>query len=225
MTLNSSNQNYAVLLGGKSLENYDKFIKDIDNIYLVNTFSKFFESEKHLNQFKKKNIIHFVNKYGVCSLGRKFYKDLQIKDIQFSIPYDIFDIKLNKSFINYKLMGLNCRFLEKNLLLNNQRDFGQSFKNKFPNTGVLSIYYILSKIRPRNLIIAGLDFYENDYLYTVYDNYPLSKHLNKMKRLNLVDWTVKLFSQQKHTKIVLYTYSKQLKETIISKKIETVIIK
>ena len=25
------------------------FIKDVDNIYLVNTFSKFFESEKNLN--------------------------------------------------------------------------------------------------------------------------------------------------------------------------------
>ena len=222
---NKNTENVAVLLGGKSLENYEQFISNIDNIFIINTFSKFFNDNNNLKNFKKKNIIHFVNKYGVCSLKKNQYKDLNIKTIQFSIPYNLFDLKLNKSFLIYKSMGLNCFFLKKNLLKNNVEEFGLSFKGKFPNTGLLSIFYVLSELKPKNLLIAGLDFYENDYLHTVYKDYPLYKHVEKMKRLNLVEWLVNQFIVFSKTNIILYSYSKQLKKLILNAKLKNVELK
>ena len=64
--------------------------------------------------------------------------------------------------------------------------FGQEFAKKFANTGLLAIYYALKIIKPRNLWIIGLEFYQNDYLERRTYHPPIEVLQDKMKRVNAV---------------------------------------
>jgi hypothetical protein len=103
---------------------------------------------------------------------------------------------------------LNVYFLPEKLRIFNDR-FGNEYKLKFPNTGILSIIYALEIIKPKVLWLFGLDFYARDYYVEQLknpDSRASSVRNEKMERLDLVNYVCELFSEYPNTKIMLGTY-------------------
>ena len=80
-------------------------------------------------------------------------------------PFNAFDKNFMISFLIYNFFSLNVLTMEKDILHKFHYTGKKSYKNKFPNTGILSILYATEKLKVKNLYIIGLDFYSDEYLY------------------------------------------------------------
>ena len=115
-----------------------------------------------------------------------------------------------QSYLHYASMflDLNVYFLPEKLRKYNDR-FGDEYKLKFPNTGVLSIIYTLDILKPKNLWLFGLDFYTTDYyVEQIKSPHPTSKTVqnSKIVRLNIIDAACNYFEEFSDTNIMLGSY-------------------
>ena len=120
-----------------------------------------------------------------------------------------FDAILSSLQINALRPG--CIFLTEKLRKFNDK-FGNEFRLKFPNTGILSVIYTLEVIKPKNLWLLGLDFYARGYFTEQLKNpdpRPSSVRHAKIERLELVKHVYELFAGYPETKIFLGTYYEQ----------------
>ena len=92
------------------------------------------------------------------------------------------------------------------LLKNSGSIFGSEFEKKFPSTGLLAIYYALEIIKPKNLYIVGLDFYQSDYLIRREWNTPIEIMRNKMEKTDAPGAVDKWINDYSDTNFIIGSY-------------------
>lgn len=206
-------ENFGLLLKGASLDKLPKYHDRFDECIIVSDYDD--ELEVFGEFLLNKQITHFTNRSFSSSLKRKNYKKYGIENVQLGQVFRWNHYTLIKTFIRYQLMFADLRvtFLPEELLEVN-KSFGEEYALKFPNTGILSVIYVLNIIKPKNLWIFGLDFYAREYAVEqiknpVDENSPLEQRDKKIKRLELVKYTHELLNKKsEETNINLVTYYK-----------------
>lgn len=202
-------ESFAILGKGSSL----RFIKDyymhFESCYVLSDF----DEELYLYEiyFKNKKIIHFANRESLSMMRRSTYNNFKINYIQLSTKLNINDLKILKTYLLYKIKNprLKVFFLD-NWALAYNKNFSKEYKNKFPNTGILSILYAIDYISPRNLWIFGIDFYTSPYSIKQKNPSPLqlNEQNNKIQRLNLIQILHEKIIQSPHIKFhIISNYS------------------
>ena len=202
-------ENFGVILKGKSIEKIGKVCHNYNDCFIVNNFDKEIELlEKYL---VAKNTVHFVNALMTAPLTPENYKKTGITDIQLSRA----SAKgIEKAIKYYKSLGLRIHFLPKRLLEFN-RDIDADYSGKeyrYPNTGVQAIIYALDIIRPKNLWLVGLDFYQQDYLVRRPHQSLLEQQRAQIKRLDLINVFVSILKRYPEVNVNMVTYYEGLPE-------------
>ena len=182
---------FGVILKGASVARLPQVSDRFDHCYMVNNFDRNINNEDSeysivAPELKGKQIVHFVNRLDTAPLLPEHYKELDIRDVQFT-KCELDHMILGMKHL-YESYGLKCHMLPEELLGYN--DFFQGVGNyakKHPNTGVLAIIYAAHMLKPKNLWVVGLDFYQNDYLFRRPWQAPLKQQKAKMDRTNMVE--------------------------------------
>lgn len=199
-------RNFGVMLKGKSLEQLPKYSDEFRHCFLVNNFDK--ELSAVGDCLLNKGCVQFVNRLQTAYLTAENYKRLGIRDIQLPKVSSFADRALKQAIRHYKSLNLRTHFLPKQLLKFNKQDFGKEYAKKYPNTGIMAIIYALEMLAPETLWIAGLDFYQSDYLARRAHQNPLVVQQAKMERTNLVKVTSNIFRRYPNTQINMISYYK-----------------
>lgn len=179
-------ENFGIILKGKSVENLPKVSDKFNDCFIVNNFDP--EMEVVGDSLLNKNIVHFVCRTLTTPLKQENYKKLKIEEIQLTKYSVIRDRALLYAISHYLSLGLKVVFLPKSIINVSEGFFGPKYKNKYPNTGHLAIYYALQIIKPKNLWIIGLDFFKADYLFRRPHMTPILKQRAKMQRIRAVEF-------------------------------------
>ena len=91
------------------------------------------------------------------------------------------------------------------MLLRHNKQFGPEYFKKVPNTGLLAIWYALELIRPRELWVLGMDFYQADYVVRRPWANPIEVQRGKMQKLGIPQATADAFRRHKAIKINMVT--------------------
>ena len=197
-------ENFGVILKGKSIEKLHNISDEFNDCFIVNNFDK--EIAILGDCFLNKNIVHLANRMHTASLTPENYKKLNIKEIQLIKSGVWGDRGLLKAANHYQSLGLKTVFLPKNFLNISSNLFGSGFAKKFANTGLLAIYYALKIIKPKNLWIIGLEFYQIDYLERRPYHPPIEVLQDKMKRVNAVGVMQKWIEEYSNVNFNMLTY-------------------
>jgi hypothetical protein len=200
---------FGIILKGKSLERFPDFRDRFERCFLVNNFDK--EIEAVGGSLEGKKIVHFVNRLMTAPLKPENYERFNITDVQLSKISRVGDKRLKVAVPHYNSLGLKVHYLPKHLLKFNEF-FGAEYAKKFPNTGILAIIYTLQMLRPRNLWIVGLDYYQSDYLFRRPHANPIEVQRAKMARINLVEITADMFRRHPDVRINMVSYYKGFPE-------------
>lgn len=174
-------ENFGVVLKGKSIEKLPQVTKEFNDCFIVNNFDK--EIEIIGDCLLDKNIVHFSNRsFRTAPLKPENYNKLGIKEVQLYKSSALWDKRLLYIIYIYHSLGLRTVFLPKHLMKVSKGLFGSEFEKKFPSTGLLAIFFALEIIKPQNLWIVGLDFYQSDYLVRRNYNTPIEIMRAKMKK-------------------------------------------
>lgn len=202
-------ENFGILINNQSLEKLPKVAKNFNDCFIINNFDTEFDIIG--NHLLGKNIIQFSNRmYGTTPLNPAHYKNYGIKEIQFYKYNSLLDYRLLYLLYKYQLLGLSTVFLPKYIDVSGLI-FGPSFKNKFPSTDLCAIYYALEIIRPKNLWIIGLDFYEHGYLTRNVDNALVERKRKKLKKANAHNVVNEWIRYYKDVNFNIVTYYKGFK--------------
>ena len=209
----SSSKNIGILCRGKSLESLNKFEDKFNKCFIVNDFEK--EIVKFENILNKKEIIHFVSRISKVSLQKKQYKKFNIRSVQMSVAFDLFDYQFMTSYLKYKLFNLNIDLMPKSfakilcLKPYSKIKNKSNYRAKFPNTGLMSIFYTAEYLNVENIYICGLDFYTADYVFRSKRASPLVVQHQKFLELGLVNFYLNFIREKKKHKF-LYDYKLQI---------------
>lgn len=199
---NSNTENFGILLKGNSVSSVIDYYNNFDACFIVNNFERELpEFEKLLNN---KEVIHFINRLPTAPMSFSSYMALNIDKIIFMKPFDILDLSMLRNYMLYKFLRKRVYFLPR-FIQKIDWGFGDEYKKKFPNAGILSLIYALEVIKPKNLWIFGLDFYHGDYLMRRKHQNPIEIQREKFDRLNLIEFTENLFSKYTETTINIIT--------------------
>lgn len=187
MTKNTSS--LCILLKGASLKYFSDNYQNYDNIMIVSDFE---DELKDLKPYlQNKDIIHFVNRSFNARLKNRTYRDLKVRQVQLSTKLDLFDIRVIKKYLYLKLFnwGLMINFIPGSFDFYSQ-NFPSSYKNKFPNTGILAILFAVNVLKIKNIHIYGLDFYTTDYhvQQTLSPNITTAQQAQKISNLDLIQF-------------------------------------
>lgn len=189
--------NFGVICKGKSLERLTLVSDNFTDCFIVNYFEK--ELEKFSNIFQSKNIIQFVNRRGTIRMPKRIYEKFNITELQYNLPErikgqktELVDKKTKKRLREYSEFNLKLNFLPEELLVWNKffrpyENYPNEYTFKHPNTGIQACIYAAQIVRPKNLYIIGLDFYQDDYLYRREVCNPLKVQQKKMKRCHMIE--------------------------------------
>ena len=190
-------ENFAVILKGASVQRLPNVSQNFDNCFMVNNFDRNIDNDNSewsivAPELKGKKIVHFVNRLETAPLLPEHYKELNIEHVQFTKSE--LDERLVYMKGYYEKCGLKCHLLPEELI-----DYNMFFKDKYyrkpgdsdytkkhPNTGVIAKIYAAHILKPKNLWIVGLDFYQNDYLFRRPWQTPLELQQLKMKNTDMV---------------------------------------
>lgn len=194
-------KNFGILLRGKSLEKANLILSEFNDCIIVNNFKV--ELSHYVESLKEKNIIHFVNAMPSTRLNISQYKKLNIKTIQFSFTKKQRDNKHSNKKIGtiisyYKSLNLN-------LNLHYAPDKLNEKISNIHNTGVTGILWVSECLKPENIWIAGLDFYENNYM--VKKN--ASHQKKKSKDIDLFGSFIKIIKDNPNINYNLISYYKK----------------
>ena len=202
-------ENFGVVLKGASLSKLSKISDNFDHCFIVNNIDKNVDPNKTeynlvAPNIEGKEIAHFVNRLPTTPLLKKHYLKLNIKHIQFSKTK--LDFRLKKMKKLYESYGLTCHCLPKELLNYNVCFEGLgNFKNKHPNTGVLSIIYVAHILKPTNIWIIGLDLYQSDYLFRRPWQSPLKNQMERMDGLKMLEHFMEILKTHPNVNFKLVT--------------------
>lgn len=199
----SQPENLGILCRGKSLLGLSEIEKKFEMCYIVNNFNK--EIYHFEDILKKKEIIHFVNRLKTAVLKKKTYQKFKINTVQMAAPFKLLDKNFMTSYLIYKFLSLNVKTMSKSFLHKFHFTGKEAYKNKFPNTGILSILYATEVLNVKNVYIIGLDFYSLDYLYRSKFSNPLEIQHQKFLDLNMINFFLKYVENKKDTMFYLRT--------------------
>ena len=198
-------ENFGVILKGKSIDKLSWVAKEFSNCFIVNNFDK--EIELIGEYLLGKNIVHFSNRsFRTAPLTLENYNKFGISEIQLYTSNIFWDKRLLYAVYLYQSMGLRTVFLPKYLLHFSRIMFGQEYEKKFPLTGLSAIIYALEIIKPKNLWIIGLDFYQSDYLVRRNWNTPIEVMRNKIARTAPHSAVNKWIKQYSNVNFTIVTY-------------------
>lgn len=203
-TFDAEPDNFGILCKGRSIEKLGEIESHFQDCFLVNNFDP--EIEKIGRFLENKRIVHCVNRLLTAPLKPLNYIKLNISEVLLSKSSLFWDRLLLRVFIHYKRLGLSPVFLPPKFLALSNELFGSEGLNKFPNTGLLALIYTLSVIRPKNLWIAGLDFYQQDYLIRRPHQDPLQKQQQRMDEIGAIDVFHRLVSKSHDTTFYMLSY-------------------
>ena len=106
-------------------------------------------------------------------------------------------IKVNSSSYNYNK--------DKYILHKFDYTGNSAYKNKFPNTGILSILYAAEILKVKNLYIIGLDFFTNDYFFRNEFSNSVDSNYKKFVDLKIFEYFLEFISKNADTKFFLKT--------------------
>ena len=193
----------GILCRGSSLMDLPKIEKYFDKCFIVNNFER--EAYHFKEILKKKEIIHFVNRSSYTVLKKKTYKFFNINSIQMAAPFNLFDKNLMISFLIYKFFSLNVSTMPKYILHKFDYTGNKAYKNKFPNTGILSILYAAEILKVKNLYIIGLDFFTNDYFFKNEFSKGVASNYKKFVDLKIFEYFLEFINKNADTKFFLKT--------------------
>jgi len=197
----------CILMKGSSLEFFSNDAELHNEIILVSDFEDELKIVK--NKLKGKNITHFVNRSLNARLTSRSYKDLKIKKIQLSVKFSLKDWRLLRKYIYLKLKHphIEVRCLPGNFNWEYLK-FPEEFKNKFPNTGVLTILYAVKELKIKNIYMYGLDFYKAPYLteQTISPNLTLEQQAGKIEKLNIIEYLINFMKDNPKTNFYIKSY-------------------
>jgi len=199
---NSNTENFGILLKGNSVSSVINYFNNFDACFIVNNFER--ELPEFENVLNNKEIIHFINRLPTAPMSFSSYMALNIEKIMFMKPFDISDLSMLRNYMLYKFLRKRVYFLPRSIQKTDW-GFGDEYKKKFPNAGILSLIYALEVIKPKNLWIFGLDFYHGDYLKRRKHQNPIEIQREKFDRLKLIEFTENLFSKYTETTINIIT--------------------
>lgn len=194
-------KNFGILLRGKSLEKADKIFDKFDDCMIVNNFK--IEINKYSKYFKDKNIIHFANAMPSASLEPRQYKKFNINKIQFSFTKKYRQNKHSDERIGGIIKYYNGMNIGLKLEYSTDRLYEGIFN--IHNTGVACILYVSECIKPDNIWIAGLDFYQSNYLVKKTTN----KQKDKSQKIDMVGSFIKIVNDRPDIKYNLISYYKK----------------
>jgi len=204
-TFKTNIESFGVVLKGKSIEKLPKVSNEFDDCFIVNNFDK--EIDIVGDSLLNKKIVHFSNRSHLTApLKPENYNKLKIREVQMYKPRVIWDKTFWYIVYHYESLGLRAVFLPKHLMKVSVDLFGAEFAKKFPSTGLLAIYYALEIIKPRNLWIVGLDFYQSDYLVRRAYNTPIDVMRSKMERTDAPGAVNKWIKDHKDVNFHMVTY-------------------
>ena len=112
--------------------------------------------------------------------------------------FNLFDRVFLKSYLIYKSFFLNVKTMPLNFIREVTQGLNSDYKNKFPNTGILSVMYATKFLNVKNIYILGLDFYVADYIYRTKHANPLEIQHKKFKDLDLVNILLNFIENNKN---------------------------
>jgi len=171
---------FAVLLRGKSIEKISTAKGQFEDCMFVNNFDA--EVKRFGNDLKCERSMQLVNQQTTVIWKEENYKEMGVKDVIFYKPKKAENEKMKDAKAVYKKYGLNIHYMPENIL-KYAKLFGK--KDKFPNTGMLAIFYAVKELKPKDLWIVGLDFYQTDYIERKFHQSPLEKQQQKMADFNI----------------------------------------
>lgn len=175
--------NFGIIGKGSSLKLIENYHSKFQSFYILTDFDV--ELEIYKKYLKKKRIIHLANRESLSILKRNIYKEFNIKNIQLSTKFSFSNLKLIITYIKYKIRIPNLRIsLLDSLALKYNQNFSKEYRNKFPNTGIVSILYAIEHISQKNLWIFGIDFYSTEYSKSQKKPSPLSLENQNQKIKN-----------------------------------------
>lgn len=200
----SSNiKNFGIICKGRSLLGLPEIENKFDKCFIINNFEK--ELHHFENIFKKKKIIHFVNRIRTAVMKKETYKYFEIDKIQMAAPFKLFDKKFIVSYLMYKYFGLEVETMSKSVLHKFHYTGKGAYKDKFPNTGILSILYVAEILKVENIYIIGLDFYTDKYLYKTKTSNPVEVTHQRFLDLKIIDFFLDFVDKKKNTNFFLRT--------------------
>jgi len=191
--------NVGILLRGKSLTRVKSIHKTFNCCYIVNDFKK--EIRKVEPYIKGKEIIHVVNSMDDAGLRRVDYKDFNIKKMVFAFTREMYK-RSRPIERHYKKMGVP-----------NHEYFPDSYTERLlqtRNTGLNSILYVSDIIRPKNIWIVGLEFYQEDYLVKKNSKH----HSKKAKKIKMIETFLDIVREHPNISYYMITYCKELPNDI-----------
>jgi len=218
MYFEKSLNNFGVVLKGSSVENLPRFSSNFQDCFIVNNIDKNADnSESEYSiiapEIKGKNIAHFVNRLPTAPLLPEHYKELEIKNIQF--PKVQPDAELSSMKLYYESLGLTCHNLPEQALGYNDyfddkfylKPGDSNYKTKHPNTGVLAVIYAASILKPKNLWVIGLDFYQSNYLFRRPWHNSFERQQLKMKNTDMVGHFMDIVKRNPDVNFKMVTYA------------------
>lgn len=207
--MKKNSNSFGVICKGRSLERLSLISDNFTDCYVVNHCEK--ELYEFQEIFRGKNIVQFANRRGTVRMSRKTYSDFGITEIQYNMPQFIngwfrkqriphmataqADPKTKKRWKEYcDDYGLALLWLPEEVLFWNKwfesrgvENYHEEYMWKHPNTGVQACIVAAEVIQPEELYVAGLDFYQDDYLYRRGVSLPLARQREKMKRTRMIE--------------------------------------
>lgn len=192
--------NIGILQRGKSLEKLSKIINNFDIAYIVNNFEG--ELKKFETFLKNKTIIHFCNSMGDAALKNNTYKKFNINEVVLSFTKQMIDENKRRNIKTIK--GYYNPYVKKISILPNEYT---KIVKIFRNTGIGCIHYVSEVIKPDNIWIIGLDFYETNYMIK-----PVMKYQKeKSKDIKMLENFMNIVKNNTDIKYNILSYSKRLK--------------
>ena len=200
---NADLKNFGILCKGRSILDLPEIEKKVDTCYIVNNFdNELFHFE---TIFKKKKIIHFVNRLRTAALKKNTYRYFKINRIQMATPFNLFDKNFMKSYLTYKYFCLKVSTMSKEVLHQFHYTGNDAYKNKFPNTGIFSILYASEILKIKNIYIVGLDFYTDNYLYKSKTTNPVEITHQRFLNLKIIEFFLDFIEKKSDTNFFLRT--------------------
>jgi len=166
----------AVLCRGLSLRHIDSICDKFKHCFIVGQFDK---ALAKLQCLKGKNIVHIINKSSIQS-NRAMCKDFNIKDLQCN-----FDGWATRPMSRQKLKLFRRITIKNSWMTVHAAPLGIRERRgnvDWCTTGIFAVD-LAAFLRPKEIIVVGLDFYSSKYFAKEEVHVPISKNKRRKKEM------------------------------------------
>lgn len=189
------NRDIGILCRGSSVELSSKYFNNLKEIIAVNSFSKEVENQFISDIFTRSAVTHIMCREVGSIMHPSIYKKYNIN----KLILNVFEEEYNRGTV---VRGLLERSGFSTSPLPSEMKPHQKEGGGFPTTGVLSVVYAAKVLKKEVIHIAGMDFYQKDYLIN-----KKSKDYQKEKGKKMVEFIKNFAKINPSIKFIFYTYS------------------